>query len=570
MQRVFSTAAVEKSVEWIDRLPAWTVPATPQEMERLLLPTVALGFCALLTTALAAAAPEDALWEQARENSVLAGEGFSRARRYVDGWLAHADPGSGLIPRNLNESRYFWNGRDAGADNYSFMVLTAAMTDRELLEGRLLGMLRSEARLTARVDRLVDDYSFTNQTWRRKAFELDAVIFDSAEYVKDGLLTITEWMGKSPWSERMIGIVDDIWKHAPVETPAGKIPTQNFEVNGDLLQVCSRLYWFTGNRKYLEWAVRIGDYYLLGTNHPTRDLKVLALGDHSCEVINGLSELYFATSGAWPEKREAYRVPIHLMFDRILRVGVDTNGLMYQEIETQTGKVRRPTLTDNFGYNYDGFYTVYLADGTVAYRDATRRALVNLKDHYTGYVWERGSADGYADAIEGALNLYNRERIASAADWMDSEIITMWNKQRPDGVIEGWHGDGNFARTSLMYALWKTQGITISPWREDVRFGAVAVEGKVMLHISAEKPWSGKVIFDRPRHRLIMRMPVDYPRINQFPEWFTVSPRGSYTVANYTTGREAQRRGSGLIEGYALKVGPGESLRLTIRAETTP
>ena len=80
--------------------------------------------------------------------------------------------------------------------------------------------------------------------------------------MKDGLLPITEWMGHSPWSERMIGIVDDLWKHAAIETPCGRIPTLNIEVCGDLLQANSRIFWFTGERKYLDWAIRLGDYFL--------------------------------------------------------------------------------------------------------------------------------------------------------------------------------------------------------------------------------------------------------------------------------------------------------------------
>src|SRR5512137_1885365 len=187
------------------------------------------------------------------------------------------------------------------------MVLTASMTDRALLQGRLLDMLRAETRLTSRLDRLPDDYSFSKKGWRRERLDLDAVIFDGAEYVKDGLLPITEWLGPSPWSERMLGIIDDIWKHAEIETPFGRIPTTNFEVCGDLLQSCSRLYWFTGDRKYLDWGLRLGDYFLLGTNHPTRDLKQLRLIDHGCEVINGLTELYVAASKASPKKQQVYR-----------------------------------------------------------------------------------------------------------------------------------------------------------------------------------------------------------------------------------------------------------------------
>ncbi len=498
----------------------------------------------------------------AEKNGRLAAEAFYRSRRFIDGWLAHADPATGLIPRNLRESRDFWNGRDSAADNYPYMVLTAAMTDQTLLNGRMLDMLRTETRLTCRVDRLPDDYSFSKKSWRREKIDLDAIIFDGAEYVKDGLLPITEWLGPSPWSERAIGIIDDIWKNAGIDTPSGRIPTLNFEVNGDLLQACSRLFWFTGQRKYLDWSIRLGDYYLLGTNHPTRDIKVLALSDHSCEVINGLSELYVACAHAAPHKREEYRKPLHEMYDRILEIGRNEHGMMHGRVDTRTGAASGG-LTDNWGYNYDGIYTVWLLDGTDAYRDAVRKALGNLKRHYTGQVWEGGSADGYADSIEGAITLFNREPVPSAADWIDSEIRTMWSKQKADGVIEGWHGDGNSARTSLMYALWKTQGITAHPWRQDLRIGAVISGQTLYLSLATEKAWEGKLVFDRQRHKTHMKLPLDYPRINQFPEWFTARTGRSYRVVG--GGDSLTLEAEKLIAGLPVSVKPGEERRLMVK-----
>jgi len=445
------------------------------------------------------------------------------------------------------------------------MVLTSAITDRPLFEGRMLEMLKTETRLTSRVGALPDDYSFSKQGWRREKVDLDAIIFDAAEYVKDGLIPITEWLGKSPWSERALRIVDDIWANAPIETPFGKIPTLNFEVNGDLLQACSRLYWFTGDRKYLDWAIRLGDYYLLGTNHPTRDLKTLCLGDHSCEVINGLSELYAACATAAPEKREAYRKPLHELYDTLLKVACDPQGFFYLNVDLKTGK-QSTALTDNWGYNYDGFYTVFLLDGKTEYRDAVRKTLGNLKAYHTGKggMCQSGSADGYADSIEGAITLLNREWVPSAAEWADAEIRTMWGKQKADGVIEGWHGDGNSARTSIMYTLWKTQGILVRPWREDVRFGAVKNNGVVYLYVIADKPWTGTILFDKPRHKLNMHLPLDYPRINQFPEWFVVEPELQYELQDGTSGTDVQRytqKADGVIEGWH---GDGNSARTSI------
>lgn len=506
--------------------------------------------------------PKARAFHQASLNAQTASEAFKRCHRYVEAWLAHADPATGLIPRNLRESKDFWNGRDSAADNYPFMVLTAALTDRPLMNGRLLDILRTEQKLTARVDRLTDDYSFSKHGWRREKFDLDATIFDSAEYVKDGLIPLTEWLGPSPWSKRMIGLVDDIWKNAKIETPFGKIPTLNIEVNGDMLQAGARLYWFTGDRKYLDWTLRLGDYFLLGTNHPTRDFERLRLRDHGCEVINGLAELYVAAKFARPEKAAAYKQPLHELFDRVLAVGRNEHGMLWDWVNPKTGE-HSPGICDTWGYDYDGFYTMFLLDGTTAYRDAARKALENLEAHYQSYAWEGTSADGYADSIEGAINLYNREPMATTARWIDSEMGVMFAKQQPDGIIEGWHGDGNFARTAIMYALWKTQGVHVESWRADVRVGAVRDGEALYVSVTAEKPWSGKLLFDHPRHRDNLKLPLDYPRINQFPEWFTAKRDESYRVK---IGQQRPKNFSGkkLIEGMPVKLPAAGELRIEV------
>ena len=41
----------------------------------------------------------------------------------------------------------------------------------------------------------------------------------------------------------------------------------------------------------------------------------------------------------------------------------------------------------------------------------------------------------------------------------------MWNMQQPSGLINAGHPDGNFARTTLMVALWKTRGLWTDAWR---------------------------------------------------------------------------------------------------------
>jgi len=507
---------------------------------------------------------DESAFREAAENGRLANEGLARCKRYVEGWLRYADPTTGLIPRNLTRDKDIWNAQDSAADNYPFMVLTAALTDWSMYQGRMRDMLRTETRLTSRIGNLPDAWSFSRRGFLTPKPDVKNIIFGSSEYIKDGLLPLTEWIGPSPWSERMIRILDDLWARAPIETKYGHIVSDSQEINGEMLQTLSRVYWMRRDRKYLDWAVRLGDYYLLDVHHPTRGMQRLSLDDHGCEIISGLCELYATVHFAMPNKQHAYRQPLYEMLNRILEVGRHPGGLFYDWIDPRTGR-HAEELTDNWGYDLNGFYTVYLIDKVEAYRQAVRYALANLFSSYSRYRWEGGIADGYADSIEGAINLYNREPVPDAAKWIDNQTQIMWAIQKPDGIIEGWHGDGNFARTTIMYCLWKTKGLTVQPWRKDVFFGAVQDGDTLNISLRSESDWEGKLIFDTPRHQTIMKMPLDWPRINQFPEWFTVKANKRYMVHNLSKNSKKAYTARQLQAGIPIRLERGVEHRLRVQ-----
>jgi hypothetical protein len=470
-------------------------------------------------------AADDALFATAEASAPRAAEGFERAHRFVVGWGAHRDPTTGLYPQNFSST--LWTPENSAADLWPFMVLTTALTDKALFDGQMRDTLHSERTLTSRVGPLPDDYDLATHAFATPSPIMPDVVFGSAEYVKDGLIPIAELLDDPEYRDRMIEIASYLCDNASVQTPRGSIPSTNIEVNGDVLLTTTRLHDLTGDAKYLDCAQKIAEYYLF-------DEKVInstnyRLRDHGGEITAGLVEAYIGLKLAGGDVSE-FRVELKKLLDRILEVARTPDGFFYNSVDLATGEPVDAGLADTWGYVYNGFYSYYLVEHEEHYRDEIVRTLGNLPK-VAGYPWEGESQDGYADSIESAINLLNREPVPAGLDWVESQTTGIfWPKQKADGTIEGWHGDGNFARTTLMYALMHTRGTHAEPWRPDLKLGAATSNGSLYAHLRADAEWTGKLCFDEPRHRTHMKLPLDYPRLNQFPEWFTVQAGASYEV----------------------------------------
>ena len=338
-------------------------------------------------------------------NGRLSQEGFSRCHRYLDAWLARAEPTTGLIPRNLTDSPY-WNGKDSAADNYPFMVLSAWFTDRGAYDGPLRRMLDAERRLTARPGwlHLTDDYNLEGKPGLRDAQpNAERIIFNSAEYVKDGLLALTEWLGPSPWSERMFELLDDSFALAAVDTPAGKVPMVGInretgvEVSGDYLQALSRTYWLSGGQeKYLEWggaagrplpAARVSQHTRRATSRCSDCATTAAKSSAACASSTSRcttpERRPAGTSG--PQRRQRTPRTCTRCSTAILAVGRNADGLLYNSVDPQTGKIVDARLSDSWGYVFDAYYAVWMVDGTEAYREAAFKPLAALWEKYRGF-----------------------------------------------------------------------------------------------------------------------------------------------------------------------------------------
>lgn len=495
---------------------------------------------------------------------------FERAveasQRVLYAWLKHADPTTLLLPDRPVADRHKWiyTPHNSGADLYPYLILTAELTDPDLYHGRLMEMLRNEVRYTTVQRSIPADLTLANHTLGAASF------FGAAEYAKDGLIAVTEYLGRTPWFYRMVDMIADAMTDAPVPSRFGRLPAADAETNGDYLQALVRIATMTGDQRFLDWARRIGDAYIeevlpgsggvpgykwdFQTHSGERRLR---LRDHGNETIVGLVMLFALEHQLGSPRAATYRPVIQRMLDRVL-ASANPDGLLYNEVNVDTLQPINRNLSDNWGYVYGAVYSYYMVTGETRYRDAVRHVLRGLPK-YRKYVWEPrndpamplGSFDGYADAIESAIYLVSREPVPEAFDWIESEMDVMLAMQRADGHVEDWYGEGNFNRTALIYAYMQSQGVRPERWQKGVSVGARREGTRLHLHLAADAP--KRIRFDFARHRRVLNFAQNYVRLNECPEWFTVDENRLYRLRG--AGPEQVRLGSELIAGVELAPG---------------
>jgi hypothetical protein len=525
-----------------------------------------LGALALGTIALCAQATPDSRVEQARLHGRQFEQAVGAAQRVLHAWLAKADSKTLLLPDRLEPAGAgrVYRPHNSGADLYSYLILTAHLTDPDLYDGRLLEMLRNEVRFTTSGTSIPRELNLATGELGPPS------LFGAGEYAKDGLVAVTEGLGQTPWFFRMLDMTVDAMNAAPVASRFGNLPASDAELNGDYLQTLVRLAAMTGDRRFLDWARRIGDAYveevLPGSfGVPASEWNFathagnnrLRLRDHGNETIVGLAMLFAYETQLGSERADRYRPAIKRMIDRVL-ASANPDGLLYNQVDAATLQPVDRGLSDNWGYVYGAVYCYYQVTGEAAYREAVRRVLRSLPK-YRNHPWEPsrnpplGSFDGYADAIESAIYLVSHEPVADALAWIDSEMQVMLGMQRADGHLEDWYGEGNFNRTALLYAYMKSQGVRPERWVPGVRAGAVREGDRLRLTVDAPAPL--RVRFDHARHRRVLRFDRNYVRLNEFPEWFIVGENALYRLRRGNGRDELLRLGSELIAGVTLAAG---------------
>jgi hypothetical protein len=284
--------------------------------------------------------------------------------------------------------------------------------------------------------------------------------------------------------------------------------------------------------------------------------------------LPGLIEWHLAETLRDNPSASEHRPAIRRMLDRLLTKARTPDGFWLRVIEIPSGRVEQEGVTDVWGYVFQAFLAQAIveerADGgdpalAVDYREAARRA-VRALPNYRYYGWEQGKMDGFADALESAIYMLHELREPAAEAWLDDQMPVLYGFQDAEGRVDDGYLDGNFIRTSLLYGFRLTRGARLDPWPEGGLLGGADSGGCLTLVAAARDTWDGRLVLDQPRHRLFGRLPIDYPRLNKWPEWFVVEPDQSYEVEVSTVGTAVARvvvTGAALAEGVELSLQPG-------------
>jgi hypothetical protein len=490
---------------------------------------------------------------------------FRRADRVVEWWLSLRPDFRDLLPR-------------CAADMFCHFVIEASLIAPRRLDD-LRQILATERGLSNGVPRAV--YLDTGDLLDDP---LKEQIFGAVEYAKDGLLPILERIGPTEWLDRMHEVVDAIIDASPVETRYGRLPSDGTEKNGEFLQVLARLYQRERDPRYLVAGRAIADAYTQevlpfrgGLPSMSWDFKAgrprsrkLRVRDHGNEIVSGLAEWLLAEAVAPDTQGELYRPAVEHMMDQLLDHGRDSSGLWDDSIVTWPRPRPSWPANDNWGYLTAGYvgYARSLPENSPLrhrYLIEARRALASVIG-YNGTPWENGNMDGYADTIEGACYVLPFLDVDGAERWIDEQTGILMAYQKPEGFVGPTYLDGNFVRTSLAYALFRTQGILPAPWRPGLRLGAVRSSRGLHVSLDCASLWSGRLVFDKVRHKEHLGLAEEYPRLNGWTEWFTVDPAQRYDVAQEIQGQPAETtsvEGSTLIAGLPAEVS-GRRLVLTV------
>lgn len=505
------------------------------------------------------------LWKTAELRGAIYEDCGRNAQRLLRGWLENKqDPQTHLYPKGG-----MWNYHNEAADHYASLVLIANYVRPELNQpgGALYQTLLSCKELCLTENGLLAEYDLKAMK-KGPTASLDRL----SEWLRDGFIRLMEAMGtENIWYEEFVRLSDAMLDEADRQGGI-EVAFTKPEFVGHMLQSLSRLYLITGNERYLLAAEKLADAQLAD---PDKVVGMATLWDHSCEMTPGLGE-FIAMEGQLHRPRlKEYAAALRVILDRLReKHGHPETGFLCENSVGQNNLIEWKRPPNAWGYVLFTYQNYDQATGEGRYENFVKKPLKWMLDNYKRRdevisLWPYNrSSDAHSDTYESILTLMTRypdlEGMYELLDWTTLQHIHRRQSQEKYGPYTGGHFDGSTGRTLCIHMMLHSQGVRTAPFVEGLRLGGVQKDGKLYLSLSncRSEAWKGLLRFDWPRNEGKAGI-INWSRINEYPQWFTVRPEKSYQVAiddqpaRKMTGKE-------LMQGLAIDVHPEQTKHIWV------
>lgn len=473
-------------------------------------------------------------FEASKLNSKLASNISNSLFDFNKGWLEIQNKETLLIGyRPYWESQYhLYVPEQSGADFFPFLYLSTSIFDNSSFQLVSWWLTKHENLVDDEGLPLVIDI-YTNKPILR---DLNSNIFGASELVKDGFIPLIEFYGPKHisinLSEKMLTSIFSTCSDSP---NFGCIPSLNSEVNGELLISLSRMYMFTKDKKYLNMGLPIYIKYIsnvlpsnnylpcqyLERNFSSCSSNEFSTGDHSNEIVVGLLEFNNALKVDGHNTNNSDFVLIK-MLTHLSDFALDDKGFWIRK-----GKSGKKTpYIDTWGYLHNAYFLANRNNLTNI--DFINLSLSNL-DNISIYSFAY-NLDGVADSIESAIYLQKVSNEDTNFFFITNNLFYLLNGQKKNGMYMKNYKDGNVARTLLLAYFYYTKGTYVVPWNSNISLGSTQINDTLYLYLESNNLWSGTIHFDTPRSKEWTGENY-YPRINSWPEWFTINKDEKYNVS---------------------------------------
>ena len=502
-------------------------------------------------------------WTSAEDRAAVYEDCGRNAGRVLQGWIDRKrDPETHLYSKGGT-----WNYHNEAADHYSSLVLIAHYVSPELIAegGTLHRTLLNCRQLCATPDGLPAVYDL-----KRGVKGDRAQLKDLAEWLRDGLIRIVEVLGMdNDWGRELQRLTSAMLAEA--EQRGGMAEAfPDTESAGNMLQTLARLCALTGDDEFLMAAESLADFHLSDAETTIRRAR---FGDHGCELIPGLGELYALEQQLGRPKAKDYEGPLREVLDGMLAVNRHPQTGLLCQSELDGGARTWSQPPDTWGYVLFTYENYDRGAAKPRYNEAIEKPLRWLLEHQPLYdslradLWPRSkTSDDWSDSYESMIVLWKRYPDAGDAfgwlDWATRQHIHRRQGEEEYGPYTGGHYDGSTGRTLCIHMMMCSQGVRTVPFEEGLGLGGVQQGETLRLSLESAKPWRGKLCFDPPRGAGPAAA-VDWARINEMPQWFVAQPGQTYEVAISDQKRIVD--GQTLIDGIDISVSAGQKHRIVLK-----